>query len=132
MEEVIDTQPFRRSTITFLLTSPEWWLIGTPSFKHSSYFSNVQTMSLKSGRFDGFPDQQRFIRCASAGSQLAGRGGLSFWSKTKITFQIKNYDLDQMNYDFQFFVFHNFRDKWLFICAFCVGSMGWVCLMGMH
>lgn len=82
MEELIDTQPFMRSIITFLLTRPDewWWLSARPSFTHSSYFSKVDTISLKSGRFEGFADQHRFIRRASAGWQLAGRGGLSFWS----------------------------------------------------
>ena len=82
MEELIGTQPFKRSIMTFLLTRPEWWVRGRPSFTHSSYFSRVHTMSLKSGLFEGFADQQRFIRWASAGWQLAGSGGLSFCSKS--------------------------------------------------
>lgn len=35
-------------------------------------------MSVKSGLFEGFAAQQRFMRCASAGWQLAGKGGRSF------------------------------------------------------
>lgn len=80
MEEVMETQPLKRWMMAFRVTSPEWWVRGRPSFTHSSYLSSVDTMSLKSGLFDGFADQQRFIRWASAGWQLAGSGGLSFCS----------------------------------------------------
>uniref|UniRef100_M1B0U1 Serine/threonine-protein kinase HT1 n=1 Tax=Solanum tuberosum TaxID=4113 RepID=M1B0U1_SOLTU len=63
----MDTQPFNRSRIAFRLTSPEWRVSGRPSLMHSSYFSRAETMSVKSGLFEGFAAQQRLMRCASAG-----------------------------------------------------------------
>lgn len=36
-------------------------------------------MALKSGRLAGFAAQQCFMRCASAGRQLGGSGGRSFY-----------------------------------------------------
>ncbi|KAL4290199.1 hypothetical protein GQ457_14G011180 [Hibiscus cannabinus] len=67
MDELIDTHPFNRSRMAFRLTILEWEVNGRPSFTHSSYFSKVETISEKSGRFAGFAAQQRFMRCASAG-----------------------------------------------------------------
>lgn len=66
-DEFMDTQLLKRSRMAFLLTTPECSVSGRPSFTHSSYFSSADTMSLKSGRFDGFAAQHLFIRCASAG-----------------------------------------------------------------
>ncbi|KAA8520167.1 hypothetical protein F0562_014423 [Nyssa sinensis] len=66
IDELMDTHPFKRSRIAFRLTSPEWEESGRPSLTHSSYFSKADTMSLKSGRLEGFAAQQRFMRCASA------------------------------------------------------------------
>lgn len=67
MEDMVDAQDFKRSIMAFRFTNLLWCAIGRPSFTHSSYFSNATTMSLKSGRFDGFAAQHRFIRCANAG-----------------------------------------------------------------
>lgn len=78
IEELIVTQPFKRSIMALRFTSPECEVRGRPSFAHSSYFSNAETIELKSGRFEGFAAQQRFMRCASAGWQLAGNGGRAF------------------------------------------------------
>lgn len=67
IEELVEAQAFKRSIIAFLFTNLLWCARGSPSFTHSSYFSNAATMSLKSGRFDGFAAQHRLIRWASAG-----------------------------------------------------------------
>nr|GMD83023.1 hypothetical protein Iba_chr14aCG1090 [Ipomoea batatas] len=61
MDELVEMQPFKRSTMAFLLTSPEWRVSGSPSLTHSSYFSSAETMSVKSGLFEGLAAQQRFI-----------------------------------------------------------------------
>lgn len=83
-EDLMDTQPFKRSIMAFRLTSPEWRVNGSPSLTHSSYFSRADTMCVKSGLFEGLAAQQRFIRCASASWQLAGKGGRSFCKITNV------------------------------------------------
>lgn len=67
MEELVEAQAFKRSIMAFRLTNFLWCERGRPSFTHSSYFSKATTMSLKSGRFDGFAAQHRLIRWANAG-----------------------------------------------------------------
>lgn len=94
----MDIQPLKRSRRAFWLTSPEWGVRGSPSFTHASYFSKAVTMSLKSGRFDGFFSQQRFTRCASAGCQLGANGGRSFCQKAKINSTINKREDHKMHF----------------------------------
>ena len=68
---------------------------------HSSYFSRAETMELKSGRFEGLAAQQRLMRCASAGWQLAGSGGRAFcrmgrakWGISCLMFMTETWELD--------------------------------------
>lgn len=101
-DELMATQPFKRSRMALRFPSPEWEVRGRPSLIHSSYFSSAETMELKSGRFEGLAAQQRFMRCASAGWQLAGSGGRAFcmmerakWESCLLMFRTKTWELDK-------------------------------------
>lgn len=101
IDELMATQPFKRSRMALRFTSPEWEVRGRPSLTHSSYFSKAETMELKSGRFEGLAAQQRFMRCASAGWQLAGNGGRAFCTMERAKrescpmFRTKSWELDK-------------------------------------